>query len=120
MPIHISEISTDKHNTPGNQKSIYNGGNFIIDMGEDERFWINGNRFIMNPAINNNIIGDISESQVSVKLQDSIATAAMIYKSYATKGKDVNYPDVSERKIKPAMQVARNVVFEPYLLPGIE
>lgn len=112
MPIHISEISTDKHNTPGNQKSIYNGGNFIIDMGEDERFWINGNRFIMNPAINNNIIGDISESQVSVKLQDSIATAAMIYKNYATKGKDVNYPDVSERKIKPAMTSAANTYEE--------
>lgn len=112
MPIHISEISTDKHNTPGNQKSIYNGGNFIIDMGEDERFWINGNRFIMNPAINNNIIGDISESQVSVKLQDSIATAAMIYKNYATKGKDVNYPDVSERKIKPAMTSAANAYEE--------
>lgn len=112
MPIHISEISTDKHNTPGNQKSIYNGGNFIIDMGEDERFWINGNRFIMNPAINNNIIGDISESQVSVKLQDSIATAAMIYKSYATKGKDVNYPDVSERKIKPAMTSVSNAYEE--------
>lgn len=112
MPIHISEISTDKHNTPGNQKSIYNGGNFIIDMGEDERFWINGNRFIMNPTINNNIIGDISESQVSVKLQDSIATAAMIYKSYATKGKDVNYPDVSERKIKPAMTSAANAYEE--------
>ena len=112
MPIHISEISTDKHNTPGNQKSIYNGGNFIIDMGEDERFWINGNRFIMNPAINNNIIGDISESQVSVKLQDSIATAAMIYKNYATKGKDVNYPDVSERKIKPAMTSVSNAYDE--------
>lgn len=112
MPIHISEINTDKHNTPGNQKSIYNGGNFIIDMGEDERFWINGNRFIMNPAINNNIIGDISESQVSVKLQDSIATAAMIYKNYATKGKDVNYPDVSERKIKPAMTSAANTYEE--------
>lgn len=112
IPIHISEISTDKHNTPGNQKSIYNGGNFIIDMGEDERFWINGNRFIMNPAINNNIIGDISESQVSVKLQDSIATAAMIYKSYATKGKDVNYPDVSERKIKPAMTSVSNAYEE--------
>ena len=112
MPIHISEISIDKHNTPGNQKSIYNGGNFIIDMGEDERFWINGNRFIMNPAINNNIIGDISESQVSVKLQDSIATAAMIYKNYATKGKDVNYPDVSERKIKPAMTSAANAYEE--------
>lgn len=112
MPIHISEISTDKHNTPGNQKSIYNGGNFIIDMGEDERFWINGNRFIMNPAINNNIIGDISESQVSVKLQDSIATAAMIYKNYATKGKDVNYPDVSERKIKPAMTSVSNAYEE--------
>ena len=112
MPIHISEISTDKHNTPGNQKSIYNGGNFIIDMGEDERFWINGNRFIMNPAINNNIIGDISESQVSVKLQDSIATAAMIYKSYATKGKDVNYPNVSERKIKPAMTSVSNAYEE--------
>lgn len=112
MPIHISEISTDKHNTPGNQKSIYNGGNFIIDIGEDERFWINGNRFIMNPAINNNIIGDISESQVSVKLQDSIATAAMIYKSYATKGKDVNYPDVSERKIKPAMTSVSNAYEE--------
>lgn len=112
MPIHISEISTDKRNTPGNQKSIYNGGNFIIDMGEDERFWINGNRFIMNPAINNNIIGDISESQVSVKLQDSIATAAMIYKNYATKGKDVNYPDVSERKIKPAMTSAANAYEE--------
>lgn len=115
MPIHISEISTDKHNTPGNQKSIYNGGNFIIDMGEDERFWINGNRFIMNPAINNNIIGDISESQVSVKLQDSIATAAMIYKNYATKGKDVNYPDVSERKIKPAMTSAANTYEEALL-----
>ena len=112
MPIHISKISTDKHNTPGNQKSIYNGGNFIIDMGEDERFWINGNRFIMNPAINNNIIGDISESQVSVKLQDSIATAAMIYKNYATKGKDVNYPDVSERKIKPAMTSVSNAYEE--------
>lgn len=112
MPIHISEINTDKHNTPGNQKSIYNGGNFIIDMGEDERFWINGNRFIMNPAINNNIIGDISESQVSVKLQDSIATAAMIYKNYATKGKDVNYPDVSERKIKPAMTSVSNAYEE--------
>lgn len=113
LPIyHISEISTDKHNTPGNQKSIYNGGNFIIDMGEDERFWINGNRFIMNPAINNNIIGDISESQVSVKLQDSIATAAMIYKNYATKGKDVNYPDVSERKIKPAMTSVSNAYEE--------
>lgn len=113
LPIyHISEINTDKHNTPGNQKSIYNGGNFIIDMGEDERFWINGNRFIMNPAINNNIIGDISESQVSVKLQDSIATAAMIYKNYATKGKDVNYPDVSERKIKPAMTSAANAYEE--------
>ena len=112
MPIHISEINTDKHNTPGNQKSIYNGGNFIIDMGEDERFWINGNRFIMNPAINNNIIGDISESQVSVKLQDSIATAAMIYKNYATKGKDVNYPDVSERKIKPAITSAANAYEE--------
>lgn len=113
LPIyHISEISTDKHNTPGNQKSIYNGGNFIIDMGEDQRFWINGNRFIMNPAINNNIIGDISESQVSVKLQDSIATAAMIYKNYATKGKDVNYPDVSERKIKPAMTSVSNAYEE--------
>lgn len=116
LPIyHISEINTDKHNTPGNQKSIYNGGNFIIDMGEDERFWINGNRFIMNPAINNNIIGDISESQVSVKLQDSIATAAMIYKNYATKGKDVNYPDVSERKIKPAMTSAANIYEEALL-----
>lgn len=113
LPIyHISEISTDKHNTPGNQKSIYNGGNFIIDMGEDERFWINGNRFIMNPAINNNIIGDISESQVSVKLQDSIATAAMIYKNYATKGKDVNYQDVGERKIIPAMTSAANAYEE--------
>lgn len=110
--LHISEVSTDKYHTPGNKKSIYNGGNFIIDMGEDERFWMNGQRYIMNVAIPNNIIGDAVESNISVKMQDGIASAVGIYNSYAVRGKDVNYDDVGARKIIPAMKSAANAYTE--------
>lgn len=81
-------------------------------MGEDERFWINGQRYIMNAAIPNNIIGDAVESNISVKMQDGIASAVGIYNSYAVRGKDVNYDDVGARKIIPAMKSAANAYTE--------
>lgn len=107
LPIyHISEINTDKLRTVGSSKSIYNGGNFMIDLGENSQFWVNGKRYIMNSFVPNSIIGDDVENNISTKMQDGIAQIKNIYDRYVTNGKDIENPELRATKIESAMSEA--------------